>query len=373
MVAALRGDTAAIAAHAHQALECLDGDNTAMRGVASTLLGSAAINQGDLALAEQTFVATVAAARAHGNLGLGLAVTEDLSCLQRLRGKLGAAIESCERVLAWSVEAGAATHPFAATIHLSLADMRRERNELAAAEHHVDEAFACSTSMNPLLSRVAGLFVRARVQGAQGQPEGALATLDEAADLAQRLARPWLSEVAPLLLAYRAQLWLGMDQLEAGEALMAQIVAADRAPQKGISLQFTIYTCEHLAMAPIQVLIARGRATGDPVPLQEALELAAQQQRQGETAGRPWQCIKAIALQALAWQALGQGEQGRALLQQAFAAAAPERYVRLFADEGAPMAALLASLPAGDAGGDVSAAYVHVVQAAIEVGAIGQA
>jgi tetratricopeptide (TPR) repeat protein len=203
--------------------------------------------------------------------------------------------------------------------------------------------------------------VRARVQGAQANLAAALATLDEAADLAPRLAIPW---IAPLLDAYRAQLWLAKGRLDAAADWVARAGETAAMPQMALSSQFTIYAYEHLAMVPIQVLIAQGWATVDPAPLRAAIDLALQQQERAEAARIPWQRIKALALQALAWAALGEGERAGRLLQQAVETAAPERYVRLFADEGAPMAALLAALPVGDAGGDGSASYVQVLLAA---------
>jgi LuxR family maltose regulon positive regulatory protein len=364
MVAALRGDVPAIVAHAEEALCELDAENEVMRGVATTCLGAASIGQGNLGRAEQTFAATMTAARGSGNLGLGLAATEDLSYLQRLRGKLGAAIESCEQALAWSAACNAQAHPFSAAVHLSLADLRRERNELTVAARHLDAACARSTSWNLLISQVGSLFVRARLQGAQGLWSAAMATLDEAADMAPHAAMPWLTWLAPLLAAYRAQLLLALGKLEEAADLAARAGPPVTAPQLALSTQSIMYVYEHQIMAPIQVLIAQGRATGDAARLEHAIDLAARQQQQAEVLGAPWPSIKALALQALAWAELGARERADALLRQAIAAAAPERYVRLFADEGAPMAALLARLSIRDDGIDPSSGYVHALLAA---------
>jgi LuxR family maltose regulon positive regulatory protein len=55
----------------------------------------------------------------------------------------------------------------------------------------------------------------------------------------------------------------------------------------------------------------------------------------------PWRRIKALVLQALAYQAFGDMTQSLIVLEQALVLAAPEGYVRIFLDEGAPMLALL--------------------------------
>jgi LuxR family maltose regulon positive regulatory protein len=54
-----------------------------------------------------------------------------------------------------------------------------------------------------------------------------------------------------------------------------------------------------------------------------------------------WRCLKIYALQALAYEALGDSARAMARLEEALALAEPEGYVRIFVDEGAPMAALL--------------------------------
>ena len=60
-----------------------------------------------------------------------------------------------------------------------------------------------------------------------------------------------------------------------------------------------------------------------------------------EAGGRAGSVIEILALQALAHAAQGDVAQGLAPLRRALALAGPEGYVRLFVDEGAPMAALL--------------------------------
>jgi LuxR family maltose regulon positive regulatory protein len=65
----------------------------------------------------------------------------------------------------------------------------------------------------------------------------------------------------------------------------------------------------------------------------------------------PWRRIKALVLQALAYQAFGDLTQSLIVLEQALVLAAPEGYVRIFLDEGAPMLALLRQAAARDHAG----------------------
>jgi LuxR family maltose regulon positive regulatory protein len=102
-----------------------------------------------------------------------------------------------------------------------------------------------------------------------------------------------------------------------------------------------VYTYEHLSIAPIQVLLAQGRAAAERWSVQRALVLLEQQRQEAERTRMPWRRIKALVLQALAYQALGDMTQSLIVLEQVLALAAPEGYVRIFLDEGAPMLALL--------------------------------
>jgi LuxR family maltose regulon positive regulatory protein len=72
-------------------------------------------------------------------------------------------------------------------------------------------------------------------------------------------------------------------------------------------------------------------------------------------------------LQALACQALGNEDQAGKHLQEAIESAAPERYVRLFLDEGAPLKDLLRRVVAGASPGVVQA-YGSVLLAAFGEG-----
>jgi LuxR family maltose regulon positive regulatory protein len=58
--------------------------------------------------------------------------------------------------------------------------------------------------------------------------------------------------------------------------------------------------------------------------------------------------IRTLILQALAWQAQGDTLQALRPLERALVLAAPEGYIRIFVDEGDPMAALLRQVHARD-------------------------
>jgi LuxR family maltose regulon positive regulatory protein len=77
---------------------------------------------------------------------------------------------------------------------------------------------------------------------------------------------------------------------------------------------------------------------------QQALALLETWQHSAEKLGRLGNVIETRLLQALAWQAQGNLPQALTILEQALNLAQPEGYIRLFVDEGQPMAGLLALL-----------------------------
>jgi LuxR family maltose regulon positive regulatory protein len=75
--------------------------------------------------------------------------------------------------------------------------------------------------------------------------------------------------------------------------------------------------------------------------LPDVLAYLERQSQVAETSGLMWLRIKVYALQALAYYALGDSTQAMEKLGHALSLAEPEGYIRIFVDEGAPMAALL--------------------------------
>jgi LuxR family maltose regulon positive regulatory protein len=187
------------------------------------------------------------------------------------------------------------------------------------------------------------VLVLARARQAHGDPDGALEVLAELGHLAATVS--WLG---PILAAFGAQLRVAQDG--AGQSPPPAPGRATRhprpaeAPHLRSRARLLAYGYEHAWIAPAQLLLAQGRARDDGAPARRALaELEA---LEGEAAWLPWLRIKTLALQALAHHALGDSPAALAALRRALALAEPEGYVRVFADEGAPLAPLLRAVQA---------------------------
>jgi hypothetical protein len=114
-----------------------------------------------------------------------------------------------------------------------------------------------------------------------------------------------------------------------------------------------------------RVLLAHGRPEQAGELLERLQGLAVAQQRAGSR-------IEVHALQALALAASGEEASAVTALAQAFTLAHPEGYVRLFADEGAPMAVLLGRLIATQQTQQTAADGIPLAYLGRVVRAVGQ-
>ena len=171
----------------------------------------------------------------------------------------------------------------------------------------------------------------ARIRQAQGDLGGALDLLNEAERL---YAGDFSPNVRPVP-ALRARLWVAQGRL--GEAL-------GWARERGLSVEDDLSYLrefEHITLA--RVLLARYAAERAGRLLDEATRLLERLLRAAEEGERTGSVIEILVLQALAHQARGDIPAALASLQRALTLAEPEGYVRIFVDEGPPMASLLTS------------------------------
>jgi LuxR family maltose regulon positive regulatory protein len=261
----------------------------------------------------------------------------------RAQGALQLAVATCRQALDWSAQRDHPS-PYVAAVQLSLADLLREWNELDAAQPHLAEAMRLAPRwVGRLDFQMLCFLVQARLMAARGDSAGALAVVQEAKRHVRAEQAAWEQD---MLEAFEVQLWVAQGQLPAATRWLQRTVPEAAVPRLRPSTPFYVLAYEHSVIAPVQVLLAQGHASGDPVPLQRALALLERQREEAERAGLAWCRIKALALQALAYEDLGESDHALDRLEQALRLAEPEGYVRLFVDEGAPMAALLAHLPA---------------------------
>jgi LuxR family transcriptional regulator, maltose regulon positive regulatory protein len=201
---------------------------------------------------------------------------------------------------------------------------------------------------------VAGLAVQAQVRQAQADSEGARELVREAARVEVSPAVAGLLNPLP---AVRARLALANGEVaDAARWVRGHGLGVEDEPR---------YPHERDYLVLARVLLA------EQAPWQ-ALGLLARWHALAAAQGRTESVIELRALQALAHAADDDEPAALAALAEAVALAAPEAYLSVFLDEGAPMAALLRKLLTGErlqrlvADGAVPREYLTRLTAAFE-------
>jgi LuxR family maltose regulon positive regulatory protein len=217
---------------------------------------------------------------------------------------------------------------------VGLAEVAYQRNELDTALKYVTEGIALERQFLPGASPVAGLVTLAWIRQAAGDPAGALAAIGEV-----RHGSPTTAGVLNPAPAQHARLLLAQGDVAA---------AARWADETGLRAgDEPRYPREPGYLVLARVLLAQQRAA-EALALLDRLHVAAVAQ------DRVGSVIEAGALRALALAACGQDADAVNALAGVLTLACPQRYVRVFADEGPPMAALLGRLIAARRAGRVA-------------------
>ena len=326
ILAQLRGDADATVAFASQALAGSREDEWRLRSDVQECLAVAEWLGGRLAEAERAFGSSIAGWRAADRPTFTAYAGYHLGQIQRAQGRLDAAVRTCWQALEITAPPGRPPLPAAGPAYVGLGEVAYQRNELDTALRHVTEGIALCRQFVHTAPLATGLVTLAWIRQATGDPASAREAIGEAIQAAP--GPPGLLNPVP---AQRARLLLAQGDL-AGAARWAQEngLAADDEPD---------YPREpgHLVLA--RVLLAEGRPGRALALLDRLYAAAAAQDRTGSL-------IEAGALRALALAALGEDVDAVAALTGALTLACPQGYVRVFADEGPPMAALLHQLVA---------------------------
>ena len=330
-LAQLRGDAEAGAAFAARALaECREGE-WLLSSTARGFLAMAEWLQGRLAEAERAFASSTAGWQAAGQPALTAWHRVQLAQVQRALGRLDAAVQTYEQALEAIAVPGRPLPPTAGPVYLGLAEVAYQRNELDRALEYVTEGIALSRQFLYGPSPAPGWVTLAWIRQATGDPAGALEAIGEAEHASPVPAG--LLYPAP---AQRARLLLAQGDVAAAARWTHETgLHAEDEPR---------YPREPGYLVLARVLLAQDRPAEALALLDRLHAAAAAQDRTGSL-------IEVGALRALALAACGQDADAVNVLADALTLACPRGYVRVFADEGPPMAALLGRLIAAQRAG----------------------
>jgi LuxR family maltose regulon positive regulatory protein len=296
-----------------RALAYLRPTSLALRANAHWTLGFAYSLLGDRAAARRALTEAIALSQMVGDIFTTILATIGLGNVQELDNQLYQAVETYRRV-----EQMAGDQPLAIIYeaHLGLARVLYEWNDLDAAEQEGRQGLYLARQYDMVIDRfiVCEVFL-ARLKLARGDVDGAAAILAQAGEAARRQNFVYrIPEVAAMQV---------LTLLRQGDLPAAAHLAQTH----------------NLPLSQARVHLARGNPAA-------ALALLEPLRRQMEAKEWADERLKVMVLQAIALYMHGEKDMARQRLGEALALAEPAGCIRIFVDEGRPMAHLLAEAAA---------------------------
>jgi LuxR family maltose regulon positive regulatory protein len=295
-----------IIAQSRRALEYLDPDNLPFRTSAVFKLGFAHQLQGDRAEARRAYDQALTMSRASGNTMSEVLASIGVGVSQETDNQLYLALETYRHAM--ELAAGL-SQPVVCEAELGLARVLYQWNDLDAAEEHGERSLRLALQTGTDRPVVCEVFL-ARLALARADVTRAGTLLADADRSARQhgyvLQMPEIAAAQVLVL------------LRQGDVAAAALVAG----------------AHELPLSQARVHLAQG----DPTAALAVLE--PYRRRMAEKAWADEE-LKAVVLLAVAFQAHGEHVKAAQLLDEALALAEPGGFIRIFADEGGPMARLL--------------------------------
>jgi LuxR family maltose regulon positive regulatory protein len=327
------GDLDAMIALSRQALADLPERDSLLRAMAAVNLAMAYYVQGEFELTAQLLTETIAKAQTTQLTTSTLAAIYVNAQLLRVQGVLREALRLCQEGLDLVHQRGWQDLPATGFLYVVFGDLLRERNELSKANDYLERGVELGQSGDHPHILISGYVWLAWLRQAQGDVSGSQEAIRAALKVVRQkqVSRFW---ALPPAACYQARLWIAQGDLAA---------AGRWARNRDLNPVDTPVTflaeAENLTLA--RLLVAQGK-------LEAAEALLLRLHRAAATAGRSGSLIEIFILQALTFNAQERGKQALSALEHAFELAEPEGFVRIFIDEGPPMAQLLRQAVARD-------------------------
>ncbi|MFF4540083.1 LuxR C-terminal-related transcriptional regulator [Streptomyces aureus] len=331
-LALAQGDPSATLVHAHRAIERAAADDHVVQAAASALSGLASWGGGDLNAAHAAYSAAVEGLLRAGYVADVLGCSITLADIRVTQGRLTDAQRTYQRALRLAAgEPGILRGT--ADVHAGLGQIAWERGDAVAAADHLQRARdlgeRAGLPQHPYRWRV----TKAHLLEARGDRAGALDLIEEA----ERVYTGDLSPNVRPVPATRARMHLRHGNLD--EAL-------DWARRQNLTTDDTLsYVREYEHITLARILLAADRSAGSGFGA--AAPFLGRLLTSAEAGGRLSSVIEILVLQAIDHYgdgAPGGSDTAVSVLERALTLAEPHGHVRVFADEGSRIAALLAAV-----------------------------
>jgi LuxR family maltose regulon positive regulatory protein len=323
------GDVPGTVTYAQRVLDLLPEGEQLRRGQATALLGMTYWASGDLEAANRTFTNYTMNLRTAGNIPDAISTVCVVAEIRMALGRLREAASTLEQFLQFVMDQGEPVPPDTADLHRGLSELYLEQGKLDAAAQHLLSSKKLGEQAELPVWRYRWCIAQARLNETQGDLDGALRWLEEAERLFIRTPLPDLHPLS----AMKARIRVTQGRL-------AEAIGWAREQDLSVDDDLSyLREFEHITL--VRILIARYRSNREEASIDEAMRLLERLLKAAEEGRRIRSVIEILVLQALAHQAQGNLSLALTPLEGALSLAEPEGYVRMFVDEGQPMAVLL--------------------------------
>jgi LuxR family maltose regulon positive regulatory protein len=324
------GDISGTIKFTQRVLDLSPEEDSRWHRAASSLLGLAQYASGNLDAAYRAISDGLARAGPYDAISGNFI----LAGIKLAQGQLNMALSIYEKALRLVLERGEPMPLGTEDLYSGISEVHRERGDLETAAQDLLTGKKLGEQVELPDWQHRWYIAQARLHETKGDLDGALDLLEEAERRYVRTPVPNLRPIAAL----KTRIRIAQDKI--AEAL-DWVRTRDLSVDDDISY---LHEFEHMIL--VRALIAqekRGLVDGSIHDAQGLLERLLQAAEEG---GRKGSVIEILVLQALAHEAQGNFPPALVSLERALTLAEPEGYVRIFVDEGLPMARLLSEAAA---------------------------
>jgi LuxR family maltose regulon positive regulatory protein len=335
LIAAYQRKTVESVALSQGALDRLPEERTFFRSFVAGYLGMNHMYSGDFDAAQQAFQEAAHLAQEAGNVMNAVMASSHLAEIAAIRGQISGAWVLYERAIELAVNGDGRLLPVGGVPLIGLGRLSLLLNRLEEAQRFLDEGIELVGKWAEA-GAIGGHIGRAQLQQARGDGTGARKAIDRAKELALRFDAMRVDD--DYVAANKATLDIMQGDLEEAErwARQRELDGAFRldipSTPGGRSAVPLNLAYEYLTLGRLR--LAQGR-------YDEALRILQSLRHVTDAAGWAVFGIRALVLESVALHAEGHTRQALHTLGRALALSEPERYTRVFLDEGACMAQLL--------------------------------
>ena len=323
------GDIPGTIRYARQALEYLPEQELEWRSAALIALGDAYASQGQMVAAHKARSDALVTGKASGDIYILIIVNSSLAEVLRQQGKLQQVIDICERQLKRADERGISESELVGWLLGIWGEVLAELNDLDRALDKAKKGVKLAARGRDVIHIGLSNLYLVRVLFSSGDITGAEDVIQLMENTARECDLPFRASLQ--LSAWQVRIWLVQGKLDAASQWVEEHeLDPEEEPTYLNEMEYIVFA---------RILIAQERLDEATLLLQRLLEAA-------ETGGRTSSVIEILILQALAAQSGGDTARAMSTLEGALTLAEPGGFIRIFIDEGIPMAGLLSELSA---------------------------